>query len=122
MKAYGFAATALSPFFLAAVGRNGSADGESPGFVFSVLIFIAIVLVTIVNRKKQADAEVPKKLGSVPPRRPEARPEKRPAVPAPGAGKGERERRDELKSLLEAGLISQEEYRERAAAINKFQA
>lgn len=122
MKAYGFAAAALPPLLLAAVGRNGSADGESPGFVFSVLIFIVIVVATIVNRKKQAAAAAPKKLGSAPPRRPEARPENRAAVPVPGTGREEREHRDELKSLLEAGLISPEEYRERVAAINKFQA
>ena len=120
MKAYGFAATALSPLFLAGVGRNGSADGGSPGLVFSILIFIVIVLVTLVNRKKQADAAASNKLGPAPSRRPAARPEKRSAVSAPGAGKQDRQRRDELKTLLEAGLISKEEYRERAAKIKKF--
>ena len=117
MKIYCLALTGLPPLLMT-VGRNGSADGGSSRLAFSILVAVAVVLIAAVNRRKQTGAAASRKPGHAPFSRPAARPGKQASVSAPNIQSDkEKELEEELKGLLEAGLISREEYRERLASL-----
>ena len=125
MNGYGLFAAAFPPASLFLQAETGTGR-ESPGkSALSLLIAAFVVLWVILNRRKRNDSSsLPKKRDAGPSpfagKRETPRPaDGMPAGTAPAAG-GAAERREELRSLLEAGLITREEYRERLAAIDNF--
>lgn len=119
MNTYSLFTAVLPPLRLFLENHGGTVNTAPVKTAFDVLIVILAVLAVVFGRSKKIGSIPAPKRGPSAASRAESPREKEKPGSVPVISEGTKQRREELKSLLEAGLISRDEYQERLKKLGK---